>query len=148
MRHGVRLKRARIWDRRPAGTDEQGVLSASMQVRCLSPFSGLQRAGLIRSEWKATENSRRAKYYVLTDQGRKRLNSETGDMGKASGGDRQDFGGIIRETCPYCEILPSGLRSLLRKEQVRHVTLDWNDSGCVILMVRGKRLLFPRTESA
>jgi len=34
------------------------------------------RAGLIRGEWKATENSRRAKYYVLTGQGRKRLNSE------------------------------------------------------------------------
>ena len=37
----------------------------------------LQRAGLIRSEWKATENSRRAKYYILTRQGRKRLDSET-----------------------------------------------------------------------
>src|SRR4029077_9364622 len=31
-------------------------------------FKRLQRAGLIRSEWNATENSRRAKYYVLTDQ--------------------------------------------------------------------------------
>lgn len=40
-------------------------------------FQRLQRAGLIKSEWKATENSRRAKYYVLTDQGRKRLNSDT-----------------------------------------------------------------------
>jgi transcriptional regulator len=42
----------------------------------------LQRAGLIRSEWKATENSRRAKYYVLTDQGRKRLYSETREWGR------------------------------------------------------------------
>ena len=42
----------------------------------------LQRAGLIRSEWKATENSRRAKYYVLTEQGRKRLNSETREWGR------------------------------------------------------------------
>jgi PadR family transcriptional regulator PadR len=40
-------------------------------------FQWLQRAWLVRSEWKATENSRRAKYYALTDQGRKRLNSET-----------------------------------------------------------------------
>jgi PadR family transcriptional regulator, regulatory protein PadR len=45
-------------------------------------FQRLQRAGLIRSEWKATENSRRAKYYVLTDQGRKRLNSETREWGR------------------------------------------------------------------
>jgi PadR family transcriptional regulator PadR len=45
-------------------------------------FQRLRRAGLIRSEWKATENSRRAKYYVLTDQGRKRFNSETREWGK------------------------------------------------------------------
>jgi PadR family transcriptional regulator PadR len=32
-------------------------------------FQRLQRDGLIKSEWKATENSRRAKYYVLTDRG-------------------------------------------------------------------------------
>ena len=37
----------------------------------------LQRAGLIKSEWNATENNRRAKYYTLTEQGRKKLNSET-----------------------------------------------------------------------
>ena len=45
-------------------------------------FQRLERAGLISSEWKATENSRRAKYYVLTDQGRKRLNSETREWGR------------------------------------------------------------------
>lgn len=42
----------------------------------------LQRDGLIKSEWKATENSRRTKYYLLTDQGGKRLNSETRDWGR------------------------------------------------------------------
>jgi transcriptional regulator len=42
----------------------------------------LHRAGLIKSEWKATENSRRAKYYALTPQGRKRLNSETREWGR------------------------------------------------------------------
>ena len=40
-------------------------------------FQRLQRDGLIRSEWKATENNRRAKYYALTEQGRKKLSSET-----------------------------------------------------------------------
>jgi transcriptional regulator len=39
--------------------------------------NGCKRAGLIRSEWKATENNRRAKYYTVTEQGRKKLNSET-----------------------------------------------------------------------
>ena len=42
----------------------------------------LQRAGLIRSEWKATENSRRAKYYILTRQGQKRLDSEAREWGR------------------------------------------------------------------
>jgi len=45
-------------------------------------FQRLQRAGLIKSGWKATENSRRAKYYALTEQGRKRLNSETREWGR------------------------------------------------------------------
>ncbi|HUL53459.1 MAG TPA: PadR family transcriptional regulator [Opitutaceae bacterium] len=40
-------------------------------------FQRLQRAGLIKSEWKATENSRRAKYYLLTGRGRQRLGTET-----------------------------------------------------------------------
>jgi PadR family transcriptional regulator, regulatory protein PadR len=42
----------------------------------------LERDGLIDGEWKATENNRRAKYYALTDQGRKRLNSETREWGR------------------------------------------------------------------
>ena len=42
----------------------------------------LHRAGLIRSEWKATENSRRAKYYILAPQGRKRLDAETREWGR------------------------------------------------------------------
>jgi PadR family transcriptional regulator PadR len=42
----------------------------------------LQRAGLIRGEWKASENNRRAKYYSLTEQGQKRLNSEARDWGR------------------------------------------------------------------
>jgi PadR family transcriptional regulator PadR len=48
-------------------------------------FQRLQRDGLIRSEWKATENSRGAKYCALTDQGRKRLNSETREWGRQVG---------------------------------------------------------------
>ena len=44
-------------------------------------FQRLQRAGLIKAEWKATENSRRAKYYILTEKGRKRLSSEKREWG-------------------------------------------------------------------
>jgi transcriptional regulator len=42
----------------------------------------LQRDGLIQGEWKSSENNRRAKYYVLTEQGRKRLNRETREWNK------------------------------------------------------------------
>ena len=45
-------------------------------------FERLQRGGMIRSEWKTTENSRRAKYYALTEQGRKKLSSETREWSK------------------------------------------------------------------
>jgi transcriptional regulator len=40
-------------------------------------FSRLERAGHIKGEWRATENNRRAKYYLLTDSGRKALKEET-----------------------------------------------------------------------
>lgn len=39
----------------------------------------LERAGWVKSEWRSTINSRRAKYYVLTGNGRKQLKSETRD---------------------------------------------------------------------
>ena len=37
----------------------------------------LERAGWVDANWRATENSRRAKYYALTASGRKQLKSET-----------------------------------------------------------------------
>jgi PadR family transcriptional regulator len=37
----------------------------------------LERNGLIDGDWQPTENNRRAKYYSLTQEGRKRLNEET-----------------------------------------------------------------------
>jgi len=42
-------------------------------------FRRLERDGLIRAEWRATENNRRAKYYALTAQGRARLTRATRD---------------------------------------------------------------------
>jgi PadR family transcriptional regulator, regulatory protein PadR len=45
-------------------------------------FRRLERAGWIKSEWQATENNRRAKYYRLTDVGRRKLKSETREWGR------------------------------------------------------------------
>jgi PadR family transcriptional regulator, regulatory protein PadR len=43
----------------------------------LPALSRMERAGRIRSEWRATENNRRAKYYSLTVNGRRTLSAET-----------------------------------------------------------------------
>jgi len=43
----------------------------------LPALSRMERAGHVKSEWRATENNRRAKYYMLTARGRKALVSET-----------------------------------------------------------------------
>jgi len=39
----------------------------------------LERDGLIRGDWRVTENNRRAKYYALTRSGRARLTREMRD---------------------------------------------------------------------
>jgi len=39
-------------------------------------FRRLERQGLIACEWRASENNRRAKYYALTEGGRKKLKEE------------------------------------------------------------------------
>jgi PadR family transcriptional regulator PadR len=39
----------------------------------------LERDGLIKGDWKVTENNRRAKYYTLTAEGRAKLKRETRD---------------------------------------------------------------------
>ncbi len=43
----------------------------------LPALSRMERAGNVKSEWRATENNRRAKYYLLTAKGRKALSAET-----------------------------------------------------------------------
>lgn len=63
----------------------QRIEQASRDVFRVNPgslfaaFRRLERAGLVRGEWRTTENGRRAKYYVLSDRGRKRLDRETED---------------------------------------------------------------------
>ena len=43
----------------------------------LPALSRMERAGHVKSEWRATENNRRAKYYLLTAKGRRALTAET-----------------------------------------------------------------------
>ncbi len=45
----------------------------------LLAFKRMEREGTVTSEWRDTENGRRAKYYRLTARGRKRLEAERKD---------------------------------------------------------------------
>ena len=47
-------------------------------------FRRLERSGWIKPMWKASENNRRAKYYALTDRGRKQLKTETDEWSRQS----------------------------------------------------------------
>ncbi|MGH9733550.1 MAG: PadR family transcriptional regulator [Candidatus Acidiferrales bacterium] len=44
----------------------------------------LERKGLIRAEWGASENNRRAKYYSLTKAGREQLEKEQAEWERLS----------------------------------------------------------------
>jgi len=62
------------------GVRLEQISGGGFRVNAGSLFPGLRRLerdGLIRGEWRVTENNRRAKYYHLTPQGRARLKRET-----------------------------------------------------------------------
>jgi transcriptional regulator len=48
----------------------------------LPALSRMERAGRVKAEWRATENNRQAKYYVLTARGRKALEEERRQWGR------------------------------------------------------------------
>jgi PadR family transcriptional regulator PadR len=48
----------------------------------LTALKRLERAGWLDAEWRETENARRAKYYILTREGRKQLAVETADWSR------------------------------------------------------------------
>ncbi len=51
----------------------------------LTALQRLERAGWLDAEWRATENSRRAKFYTPTRAGRKQLEVETADWARRAG---------------------------------------------------------------
>jgi transcriptional regulator len=58
----------------------QQVSSDALQVRQGSLYPALhrlERRGWIKAHWSTTENNRRAKYYELTREGRKQLETQT-----------------------------------------------------------------------
>ena len=58
----------------------QQVSRAALQIPQGSLYAALhrlERQGLIRAEWGASDNNRRAKFYELTRSGRKQLEAET-----------------------------------------------------------------------
>jgi PadR family transcriptional regulator PadR len=66
----------------------QGVSQSELAVNQGSLYAALNRLtrqGWIRSYWKVTENSRRARYYELTAAGRKQLGIEQENWRRLSG---------------------------------------------------------------
>lgn len=56
------------------------------EVQQGSLYPALQRMlrrGLIRSEWRATENNRRARYYEITREGRRQLDAEMAEWDRS-----------------------------------------------------------------
>jgi transcriptional regulator len=47
----------------------------------LPALSRMERAGHVKTEWRTSENNRQAKYYVLTQRGRKALEEERQQWG-------------------------------------------------------------------
>jgi transcriptional regulator len=58
------------------GQFTRGVLDVN-QGSLYPALQRLEQKGWIESEWSATENNRKARYYRLTDQGRKAVGTET-----------------------------------------------------------------------
>jgi PadR family transcriptional regulator PadR len=61
---------------RGAFTVPQGSLYPALQR--------MLRKGLIRSEWRVTENNRRARYYLITPAGKAQLEAETEEWQRTS----------------------------------------------------------------
>ena len=61
---------------RGAFTVPQGSLYPALQR--------MLRKGLIRSEWRTSENNRRARYYLITRDGKAQLEAETAEWQRAS----------------------------------------------------------------
>jgi transcriptional regulator len=68
----------------------QRVSLVSQQVLAVTPGSlypalhRLERDGFVSSEWRSSENNRRAKFYRLTRLGRRQLDMETEDWKRLS----------------------------------------------------------------
>ena len=51
----------------------------------LTALRRLERAGWVETQWRQTENARRAKFYALTRAGRKQLEVETAEWTRRAG---------------------------------------------------------------
>ena len=60
-------------------------------------FRRLERDGLIKGEWRVTENNRRAKYYELTAEGRRQFRDQTSGWQRFSGAVNQ---AVTTKTAP------------------------------------------------
>ena len=64
-------------------------VSGVFRIKLGSLYPALQRLekrGLVEASWQKSENNRRARYYKLTDDGRRRLDTEVNDWQRLAAG--------------------------------------------------------------
>ena len=63
-----------------------GEVFAIQQGTLYPALQRMKRKGWVRSEWRQTENNRRARYYSVTATGRRQLEREREEWARTSGG--------------------------------------------------------------
>ena len=110
--------------------------SDAFQVQQGSLYPALQRMlrkGWIRSDWRPSENSRRARYYVLTARGRRQLEAETAAWRRTAAA----VNGILRvRAWPTCDRRsPERLRALVFRRRGSGI---WTRSSASMSSGRGR----------
>ena len=82
-------------------------------------FRRLERDGLIASEWEATENNRRAKYYRLTARGARQAQTQHPGLGSPGHGDRENSSRLVGR------VVIAGLKTV----PYTSMLMDWWDTG-------------------
>jgi DNA-binding PadR family transcriptional regulator len=116
---------ARLWNR-PAHPADQPWRFPDQRGLAVSRIPPPSAQGMIKADWRATEN-RRAKYYILTEAGRKNVKHETRERETQAAAIARIHGFNGRTLMRRMRSLLAGFRSLFRQardEQELHEELS------------------------
>ena len=111
------------------GVRLEQISRGAFQINAGSLFPALRRLerdGLIKGDWRVTENNRRAKYYLLTAAGRTQLKRETRDWEAQSTAIARILKESLGELCWPCSRVSSPVRRPSSAERVPIVSSTRN----------------------